>query len=478
MKKIVYYVVFIAGGLLNACTGDLIDLNNDPKSYIEAKPGALFLSGQKNLADAYGSVGAGVAPFRVLSQVWTENAYPDEAQYNLARNNAPSGWWSAIYTKALVNLEHAKRQYAKDEQDANVLKNDLAIIDVLEVYAYYLLVNTYGDVPYSEALQTNIPFPKYDDAKTIVLDLLARLDTDIANLNAGYGSVGNADQIYNGNVSKWKKFAATLKLKAALLLADTDAQLAGAKVQEAVASGVFASNDDNALFKYDGTAPVNSNPVGQVVSATTTNFSPAAFFINTLNQRNDPRLPLFFTQVSGNYAGGVAGEINNPTNLSKLTAFWLSNTLPVALLDYSETEFLLAEALERGIAAGGTAEAHYKAAIKASILYWGGTEAAANAYLDTEPSAQYASTSWKEKIGYQKWFAFADRNWDAWTEIRRLGHPNIDAVSPPANATGILPKRFNYPPVEQTSNPDNWAEAVAKISGKQDVTSAKLFWQQ
>ncbi|MDR3351030.1 MAG: SusD/RagB family nutrient-binding outer membrane lipoprotein [Prevotellaceae bacterium] len=483
MKKLHYSLLLaavVSGSTTVSCSGDLTDLNDDPKSYVNAKPGALFLSGQKSLADTYGSAAAGVAPFRVLAQVWTENTYNNEAKYNLSSADAPFGWWRDIYTKALVNLKQAKIQYAKEETNAGVLKNNLAIIDLLEVYAYYLLVNTYGDIPYTEALQNSTPFPRYDDAHTITLDLLRRLDADLAALDVSYGAVGAADQIYNGNVGKWRKFAATLKLKTALLLAGTEPQTAGAKALEAVAAGVFTSNDDNALFKYDGANAANSNPVWQAVAQTASNknYSPAGFFINTLRQLNDPRLGLLFTQdAASGYSGGTAGAINNFDDLSRLSAFWLNSRLPVTLLDYAETEFLLAEAIARGIAVGGTAEEHYKKAIKASIRYWGGDDAGADDYINSTPAIQYNPSEWKELIGYQQWIAFADRGWDAWTNIRRLGYPNIDSASPPVNAVGTLPRRFNYPPVEQTSNPDNWAAAVARITGKQDLTGVKLFWQ-
>ena len=483
MKKLHYYLslaVVILGATAISCSGDLTDLNNDPKSYVNAKPGTLFLSGQKSLADTYGSAAVGVAPFRVLAQSWTQNTYINEAKYNLASADAPYGWWRDLYTKALSNLKQAKTVYAEEETNAGILKNNLAIIDLLEVYTYYLLVNTYGDIPYSEALQNSTPFPSYDNARTITLDLLARLDADLAALDISAGSLGAADQIYNGNIAKWRKFAATLKLKAALLLADTEPQIASAKALEAVAAGVFTSNDDNALFKYDGANAANSNPVWQVVAQTASNknHSPAGFLISTLTQFNDPRLRLLFTQdaVAG-YSGGTAGAINNFDDLSKFSAFWLKATLPVNLLDYSETEFLLAEAAARNIAVGGTAEEHYKKAVKASILYWGGSETDANNYIATEPAIQYSQTDWKRFIGYQQWIAFADRGWDAWTNIRRLGYPDIDAASPPVDAAGKLPRRFNYPPVEQTSNPDNWAAAVANIPGKQDVTNVNLFWK-
>jgi len=479
MKKLLYSLPLLPV-LLAACTKNISGLNNNPKSPINAPSAAVFLAGEKGLADAYTTDFWGSAPFRVIAQVWTQNSYNNEAHYQFATNNAPGGWWNNLYTTALNNLAQAKTLYATDVKDPVSLRNDLDITDILEVYTYHLLVNTYGNVPYTDALKRTVPFPKYDDAKTVVYDLIARLDTAAAGLTAGAVSLGSADQIYNGDVSKWKKFAATLKLKLALYIADTDPATAKTKAEEA-ATEVFQSNADNALLIYDASATGNSNPIWQdlVNGANLHYYSPSAFFVNTLKAWSDPRLPLFFTKdPEGNFTGGTAGTGNASTALSSFSEQWLSPSYPADLLDYAEAEFLLAEAIERGFNVPGTAQSHYNNAITASIEFWGGSHADALTYL-TLPAVNYATASgdWKQKIGYQQWIAFANRNWDAWTSIRRLGYPDIDVVSPPVGAIGKLPLRLYYPPSEQTSNPGNWADAVSKLPGGEDVVSAKLFWK-
>lgn len=481
MKKLQSILPVIIVTLALGCTKDLSTLNVNPKATLVAPSVTVFTAGEKSLTDLYTTDFWGTAPFRVIAQTWTQNSYNNEAHYQFATNNSPGNWWTAIYTTALANLSQAKTLYEKDVKDPNVLRNDLIITDILEVYCYNLLVNTYGDIPYTEALDRDIPFPKYDDAKTIVYDLIQRLDTSIAGLNADYGSLGSADQIYKGNITQWKRFAATLKLKLALLIADTDPSTAADKVKEAVLSGVLQSNNDNAILVYDASAVGNSNPIWQdLVSAANLHYySPSAYFINTLKAWNDPRLPLLFTKdPNGGYSGGIAGEGNSSITLSSFSAQWLSPTFPGDLLDYSETLFLLAEARERGIDIGGTAADYYNSAVTASILFWGGTTDDATTYL-SQPAVAYntAIGTWRQKIGYQKWIAFANRNWDSWTEIRRLGYPDLDVVSPPVSAIGKLPLRFYYPPAEQSSNPINWEQAVKSLPGGQDVVSAKLFWK-
>ncbi len=66
--------------------------------------------------------------------------------------------------------------------------------------------------------------PAYDDARTIYDDLQARLSADIATLNAGVNAAswGSEDLVYGGDLAMWKKFAATLKMRMAMRLADVD----------------------------------------------------------------------------------------------------------------------------------------------------------------------------------------------------------------------------------------------------------------
>lgn len=466
--------------MISSCKKDLSSLNRDPKNPASVPATTLFLFGEKSLTDVLSSTSVSSAPFRILAQSWTENTYTYEAQYKFSAYQAPDGFWNNIYGQALNNLQDAKRVFPSNVVDPAILRNDLIITDILEVYAYNVLVNTYGNIPYSQAENATIPFPKYDDAKTITYDLIHRLDTCIAGINLNTTAMGSADQIYKGNVAKWKSFAATLKLKLALLIADKDQTMAAAKVNEAVTTGVFQSNNDNALLGYQSSPVANTNPVWQaLVNSGRHDFSPANLLVNTMVQWNDPRVPLYFTtDPNGNYSGGIPGAGNSYGNFSQFSAQWLSPTKAGVLLDYSESEFLLAEAVERGFSVSGTAQSHYNNAITASIQFWSGSASSAATYL-AQPQVAYttAAGDWKQKIGYQKWIALADRGWDAWTEIRRLKQPNIDVVNPPVGASGKLPLRYTYPTIEQSSNSKNWSDAVqAQSGGSSDVVSTKLWW--
>lgn len=472
-------ITFILLALLSGCTKNIESLNVDPKSALSVPSGSLFLKGEKSLMDAYTTTSVSVAPFRVLSQEWTENTYVYEAQYNLSAYQSPSGWWNALYSASIHNLQYAKDAYQVDVLDPAVRRNDAIITDILQVYAYYLLVATYGNIPYSQAENKLIPFPKYDDAKTVYADLLTRIDTCIVGLNPAAAAMGSNDKIYGGKVAKWKKFAATLKLKMAMLGADVDNATTSKKVQEAIATGIFTSNDDNALMAYDASAPSNSNPIWQaLVNSGRHDFAPTSFLVSTMVGLNDPRVPIYFT-LDGNsaYTGAMAGGGNNYGSNSDFGASFLQATFPGDLLDYSETQFYLAEAAAHGISVGGTPDVFYNNAITASIIAWGGVAADAATYL-AQPSVAYATAAgdFRQKIGYQEWISFYNKNWDSWTVIRRLNNPNLNIVSPPIAAKGKLPLRFTYPSDEKTSNSINFSAAAATLPGGIDVVSAKLWF--
>jgi hypothetical protein len=493
MKKILIIILPVCA-LFASCTKHITELNSNPKGPSTDIPAtALFLQGEKSLVDVYTTTSVAVSPFRVIAQSWTENNYVYEAQYNFSAYQAPDGFWNYIYagpvagpgfpagSGVLNNLIAAKAAFQQNEPDTAILHNDEIITDLLEIYAYDMLVMTYGNIPYSQAENTSIPFPKYDDQKTIFYDLLSRLDTCIAGLNTNTTAMGTSDQIYLGNVANWLKFAATLKLKMALVIANVDPATSAQKVQEAVATGVFASNADNAVFAYDKASPQNSNPIwNALVYSGRHDFDPAALLVSTMDSLNDPRVPLYFTEdPNGNYTGGIPGAGNGYGIYSDYSAPMQAPDYPGDIMDYSETEFWLAEAVERGMNVTGTAQLHYNNAITASIEYWGGTAAQATTYL-AQPTVNYTTAGgpWQEKIGYQSWIALYNGNWDAWTEIRRLGYPDIDVVSPPIGAHGNLPLRFTYPTNEQTSNSVNWQAAAQALPGGVDVVSAKLFWEQ
>lgn len=473
MKKIILSMMVLAA--LTGCTKNLTDLNRDPKNPPDASAEALFTNAQRRLSNNMVSSNQNQNIFRLLIQHFQQTQYTDESNYNLSSRSISDNTWDAMYRNVLADLQASIRLVERDEKVAAVKKNKLAFIDILQVYTFYYLVTTYGNVPYSEALNIDLTFPKFDDAKTIYTDLLNRLNNSIAALDPTASSFTTADVIYDGDIALWKKFANSLKLKMALTIADDDDDRAQLAAEQAVASGVFTSNNDNAMFPYI-TSPPNTNPIWvDLVQSQRDDFVPCQTLIAAMKGLADPRIDDYFTKdPAGDYSGGDPGVGTSFGSKSHVQTTITAADFPGDLLDYAEVEFLLAEAVERGYNVGGTAKEHYDKAITASILFWKGTVAEANTYL-AQPAVDYttAATTWREKIGVQKWIALYNRGWDGWIDWRRFDFP---ALTPGPEARSDIPVRYPYPVNEQNVNTKNWEQAAAAIGG--DEVDTKLWWDK
>ncbi len=475
MKK--KLIILFAGIAMVAasCKKNLTDLNIDPKNPATAPSYAFFTNAQRTLMNNLTSSNVNLNIFRLIVQHWQETTYTDESNYDLGTRSINDNLWNAMYRDVLRDFQEAKNLIPTDVKDAKVQKNQLAIADIMQVVAYYYLVTTYGNIPYTDALDINKPFPKFDDAKTIYNNLLTRLSTDIGNLDASAESFGTADIIYGGDIDAWKKFANSFKLKMALTIADDDNATAKTAAEQAVAAGVFTSNNDNAIFQYQSSPP-NTNPIWvDLVQSGRKDFVAASTIVTQMEGLNDPRIDNYFTvDAASGYSGGTPGASSNYATFSKPDEAIIAPDFPGDLLDYSEVEFLLAEAFERGYNVGGTALAHYNNAVTASIQFWGGTSGDATTYL-LQPSVNYltATGTYRQKIGVQKWIALYNRGWDAWLEWKRLDYPQLN---PAIEAQSAIPIRFPYPVNEQNVNRANYEAAAAAIGG--DEVDTKLWYDK
>lgn len=485
MKKI--FITLITVASLIACSNDLDNLNINKKDPSAIPGEALFTSAQKSLVDQMMSTNVNNNVFRLFNQHWTETVYTDESNYDLVTRTIPEQHWQFLYKDVLKDLKQSAININNTPVPVtgNPLEkqNKLAIIEVLNVYTYAILVETFGNIPYSQALDLNYKNPKYDDGLTIYKDLISRLNNALLKLTTASGSFSINDKIYNGDVSKWIKFGNTLKLRMGIVIADipSEATLAKATVSSA-APNVFTTNADNADLKYL-TATPNTNPLYvDLVASGRSDFVPANTLVDFMNNQKDPRRSKYFDNNKDNpltteveYIGGVYGASNSFPNLTHITKTIQIPDYPGTILDYSEAEFLLAEAAERSLfGTPATAETHYNAAITASILDWGGTDVEALIYL-TQPNVAYttASGSWKEKIGKQSWVALYNNGFEGWTSWRRLDFPILVA---PADAVSVIPVRYTYPIIEQTLNKTNYNSASSAIGG--DKVGSKLFWDK
>lgn len=497
MKRTIYFLSIV--GLVSSCS-DLTDLNVDNRNPSVVAASSLFTSAEKGITTQMVNASVNKNIFRLVNQQWTETTYIDESVYQWTTRKISDSHWNAFFSGtgtndgSLSDLMEAKKSIENEtilvsdpefSTKTAVKKNKLAMIDILMVYSYQILVDTFGDIPYSEALQGSGNYlPKYDKAVTIYKDLIVRLDADIKQMNASYTGFDSADIIYKGNVSSWIKFANSIKLKVGINLKASGLEDSiAAEAISSAAAAAFSSNADNAKIAYENSVP-NTNPIYvDLVFSGRNDFVPAAPFVDALVEKKDPRTKVYFAQNLKDenqnplpYKGGIIGIRNSFGQFTHVGDKIKESDFIGTLLDYAEVEFLLAEAAERGIAVRGTASAHYTNAITASMEDWGIASADIATYL-SKSAVAYATAAgtWQQKIGEQAWYSFYNRGFEGWTSTRRLNFP---VLTPPANADaaaeGEVPSRMAYPIREQTLNAAHYKEAAISIGG--DKLKTKLFW--
>ncbi|KXX67738.1 SusD/RagB family nutrient-binding outer membrane lipoprotein [Flammeovirga sp. SJP92] len=541
MKKIILSLL-VAGSLVSCSDNKFEDINSPVKNPTEVPGYTLFTNGAREMFDMMVNTSVNENPFRLYSQYWAQTTYPEESQYQMVPRQIPDSYWRNGYVYVLNNLVEAKRVTEPLLEDINVdseeVTNQLAIIDICIAYTYLSLVDAFGDVPYTDALNIEILTPKYDDASSVYDAMVEVLDNSIASIvdgSAGFSDI--QDPIYHGNVTAWKTFAYTLKFKVGVMLLDSDPSKAEALIN-ASKDHIFTSNADNASIEYASTSP-STNPVWEaLVQSGRKDYIVANTVVNKLNDLNDPRLFVFakdpidfpyqtkengagetikldstfsaddvigkvliYTAEDGSDSvvyktapftvtvaeekkgvrlieGGTYGTANSYGSFSHIGNAFYEPDLPGVILSYSEIEFFKAELAERGVAGYNSADAemYYNNGIKASMAEWGITDATViDSYL-ADPNVAYATAegNWKQKIGSQLWLALYNRGFEGWTTWRRLDFEGF--VAPPGLELSDIPTRFIYPIQEGTLNGSNKTSASSAIGGDEKTT--KLFWDK
>lgn len=502
MKKIKISALIVVLFLAGSCGKDFGDINTNPNNPSAVSPDFLFTEASRNIAQIYSGY-AHIYFVDLWSQHFCQNNYTDESRFRI-RPDATNNYWNWYYSGPLFDLHEVQRllpSYAGVEPDA-VLKNKMAIADVLSVLMWQEVTDIFGPVPYSEALKgSDNRTPRYDSQKDIYTDLLQRLKTASDALDPSAGSFGNADPVYGGDAGHWKAFANALRLRIAMRMSDVEPALARAAA-EAAWIAAFTSNADNAYFHFLASLP-NNNPLNQArVEGGDAHFGLSRTFIDsTLLPLNDPRLPVFADEKvsGGGYAGrpygqrsGVAASespdlYSQPSGASAVQGRRGFRSLDVLKADavgrfmsYAELCFILAEAKERGWSVPGTAAEWYEKGIRASLEEWGVTDSGVQDSYLSQAAVAYATApgDWHQKIGVQKWIALFLTGSQGWCEYRRL---DFDKLEPCANSPIFdvgdkpVPLRLPYPTNEQSQNGANYNAALNLLGGP-DNLKTRLWW--
>lgn len=375
--------------------------------------------------------------------------------------------------------------------------NQIAVAKTLRAFFYMSLTDIVGPIPYSEAFQgdsLNNWTPKYDSQESIY----KALDTDLQNAYSEFDestSLTDADIFYNGDISKWKKFNASLRMAMAIKMADVDAVNGAARFLQAYKDGGMTAVTDGFNYTYDSQTYSFMYYTGNTNYASEgLNFVPNSVIVNALKEYNDPRMFVYFT-LDG-YKGKRTGDPNDvnsyygvPFGLESNTAVTLAsaNCASVAasycepeatygVITTARTLLIEAEAAERGWITADPV-ALYNAGIKASFDFSG-----ASGYENYITSSKVVLSSDKttalNQIAIQRFLAgFMTDGIEAWSDWRRFNIPTLP-IEPGQAAEGITiyPYRMQYDDEEKSYDSENVQTAITTYLGGKDSRWSRVWW--
>lgn len=477
-------VMVMTIALISSCTSDFEEINRNPNGPVTIPSYLAIPAMIEQTADQLYSTFNGGDMGATWVQHWAKVQYNDEERYE-PRVTSINNWWDLLYARPLMDARTMKLSAIRE---GNSKVRGVAM--VWESYVFSLLTDTFGDIPFTQALQAEngITLPAYDKQETIYPALADSLEV-AAGLLAGSGEIGaEQDLLYGGSATKWQKFANSLRVR--LLMRMSAKVSVNADLQAIVNEGnIFTSNADNAQLNYLGQNP-NANPIwNTVVFGTRLEWRINETLVNIMAGQNDPRLQVYAQPNDVGVIRGAAPGLEEPTtkgydyaNTSLLGEYFLQPTTPAVFMDYAELNFLLAEAAKKGYISGGdaTAEQYYNAGITASFDTYNGFRNADGSTVFLLPGehierVRYNPATALQQIGTQKWIALYGQGIEAWTEWRRT---KIPALSPAIDPKGIneIPSRYYYPSNEQSLNATNYNAAVSAF-GPDNLTTP-VWWMQ
>jgi len=478
MKKI-YILILTLPLLLGSCS-KFLDVNTDPNNPTEVTPDLLLPVAQVYTASYYQSSRGVNHLGNMFMYNWSESFgfswYDEEFQYLVTPT-----FYDALFDNAYSN---ALKQYADLDNLGDEYVYYKSIGKIMKAYHFQILVDLYGDIPYSEALgRGENASPKYDDAKSIYSDLLVQLDDAISMIkNAGEEAVRvENDVMFDGEMTEWLKFANTLKvriltrgsnsLNVADELAKIDAEGSGfitsdVMINPGYTETVGKRNPFWEAFGWDIEGNVLMN--NDATCATD-------YVIAYLQATNDTRIDYIYEEPEDGHKGVAQSHtIDKDDSAPKVSnigpGILQSADMGAVIFSLSENYFNLSE-LALSNPSIGNPEALYESAIEASFVYLGLDVADAQSYYGQGiNNVNYAaSTNKLEAIITQKWVALNGISAEqTWFDYSRTGFPSNLPISPIAPHDD-RPVRLAYPSSEITSNGGN-------LPKQPDVFKTKIFW--
>ena len=455
MKNIKLIVIsfVITIGLFYSCD-DSLDINKDPLAATTADPNAV-------LPFVFVQYSA-----RKVSELGTRIC--DVSQYISDTFNSPNlgnvsatlsgNTWRMYYQQVLGNLSLVK----KDAENAGETSNNVnAIATILTAYTFYELTSLWEDIPFSEALDgQNFPSPKFDNQETVLNGIANLLDESIELID-NMPSSGNfiitpaSDMFYGGDMTKWRIFANSLKLRTLMMLKSGGANV-DTQINIALGQPLMTQNNQTAMIRYSGSAGAK-NAMQNIIEAffgpdneSQDLFGPGDPIDELLNGSNDPRFDLWIAR--NNLPAPGNNQFPDPTT-SVLSNNVIRGTLPDVIMTPDEIDFYKAQLALQGFSSAGSAQTNYQNGVTNALKWWGqDIPGIINTLTNTEISdyVNSLSTPTLNDVYNQQYLAAFLNPVLSWNVVRMNKVPVL--LPPPGSNISTILKRFDYPTSEVGSN--------------------------
>jgi hypothetical protein len=489
MKKIFKYTSMLLTVLLIASCQEFLDVNDDPNNPVTVTPDLVLPTAQAYSAIVMHNNRRINNLGNMMMYNWSQSDgyawYPDEFKYNVT-----SSFYDDVFEYSYSN---ALKQYQILDKLEEPYDYYRAIGKIMKAYHFQLLVYLYGYIPYSEALgRSQEATPKYDDAKTIYEDLISQLDTAILLINNANVPVmpGDDDAIFGGDMTNWKKFANTVKLRILVRQASMAGREGYLKSQfdiiNSEGSGYITSDvgvNPGYVQEEDKQSPF-WNTFGQDVAGTETmNYKATCasdYILEVLTGMTDPRIDFIYEKPDDGHLGVPQGLLDYdtpvvdaymPEKVSNIGPGILKGPDQDAILyTLAECYFNLAEARFKGLlTTGDDAKTLYENGIQASFTTLGAGDASAYYGQVKDLVGWNSSTNKLQAIITQKWIAVNGLTAEqSWFDYSRTGYPAGVPISLLAS-TPDRPVRIFYPAGEYSSN-------GANVPAQPNAFTEKIFW--
>ncbi|MGV3557471.1 SusD/RagB family nutrient-binding outer membrane lipoprotein [Larkinella arboricola] len=478
---------FISLGVLTlagSCTKDFDEMNVSPNDPTSISPQYLLPYALESSIDRYWGVRTRFERLNLdgamcWMQYLTRNIYSNEGDNYEVSVGFYTNNWKGFFNDAQVNFQRIITLSGPGGQFENPNYEGVAL--VMRSWVFSLLTDTYGPIPYSEALKGTAAepnyTPNYDPVEAVYAGILADLKTASEKLTVT-GPAISGDILYGGDILKWKKFANSLRLRlanrqAAKKPAESKAIMAEI-LGDATRYPIFTSNADNARLANSAVLPSNNEWHQVMIQDGRTDWNISKTVADRLNELGDTRIKVY---AQPNGAGKYEGHANGLPDAvataylgtsSLLGNYFTEATAPSVLMTYSELNLILAEAAADGDIPG-SAQTYLEKGVTASFEQYGLTVPAG--YLTKIGPATKAT------ILEQKWISLFGQAIEAWTEYRRTGLPALPAKDSRAVFAndGVMPTRLKYPTSEYSLNKAGLDKGISLLGGADDMKT-KLWW--